>query len=108
MALERLVIKKGAFKQLVDQPEVAAAAAAAESKSTSVSTAELLDLLRCDVSLDDVPQSGAISDAALSKILDRSWLEAPEGRLPLPEQGVGYELIAGDQQNTGGMLSSVQ
>ncbi|KAG2441560.1 hypothetical protein HXX76_003181 [Chlamydomonas incerta] len=61
-ALERIVIKKGAFKD-VDQ----AAATSAD---------ELAQLLNPDQHTGDTAQSGVVSDAVLQQLLDRSHLAA--------------------------------
>jgi hypothetical protein len=39
-----------------------------------MSAGELLALLRSDISMDDVPQSGCVDDAMLAQLLDRSWM----------------------------------
>eukprot|EP00879_Flechtneria_rotunda_P026404 GHRR01028153.1.p1 GENE.GHRR01028153.1~~GHRR01028153.1.p1 ORF type:complete len:449 (+),score=169.94 GHRR01028153.1:694-2040(+) len=72
MALERLVIRKGVFKEVLDAGNTSSAAGS--SKSTSMSAAELLALLRSDISMDDIPQSGVASDEMLDTLLDRSWM----------------------------------
>lgn len=101
MALERLVIKKGAFK------DVASGLEHSESQSSaaaSLSAAELLELLKSDVTLTDIPQSGVLSDEMMDKILDRSYLETKDDCCPLPASGVGYEMMA-QQGITGGGLN---
>jgi hypothetical protein len=40
-----------------------------------MSAADLLQLLRADFSMDDMPQSGPVSDETLEALLDRSWME---------------------------------
>eukprot|EP00955_Chlamydomonas_euryale_P111468 366068-Chlamydomonas_euryale.AAC.6 len=82
MALERLVIKKGAFM----------AGESIESEATSLSAAELMELLKTDVSLDDVPQSGVVSDSQMDALLDRTWLSNKASR-PFDATGVGYEFV---------------
>ncbi|WIA19523.1 hypothetical protein OEZ85_004132 [Tetradesmus obliquus] len=77
MALERLVIKKGVFKEVLEAGAGKSSAAAAGS---SMSAAELLALLRADISMDDTPQSGCVDDAMLAQLLDRSWMLTPEER----------------------------
>lgn len=49
-------------------------AGGSSSEASSLSAAELQELLRTDVSLTDVPQSGVCSDAMLDRVLDRTWL----------------------------------
>ncbi|KAG2437780.1 hypothetical protein HYH02_011155 [Chlamydomonas schloesseri] len=61
-ALERIVIKKGAFKD-VEQAAVSSAE-------------ELAALLNPDRASDDLAQSGVVSDAVLEQLLDRSHLAA--------------------------------
>ncbi|GAX75958.1 hypothetical protein CEUSTIGMA_g3401.t1 [Chlamydomonas eustigma] len=100
MALERLVIKKGVFKEITSSEE----STAGSSSATSMSAAELMELLRSDVSLKDVPQSGVISEKALDAVLDRSYLEGEGKPFPLPENGVGYEMM----QSHGGGASLLQ
>lgn len=39
-----------------------------------MSAAELLSLLRADFSMEDVPQSGVVSEETLDQLLDRSWM----------------------------------
>ncbi|GFH32731.1 helicase, lymphoid-specific [Haematococcus lacustris] len=80
MALERLVIKKGAFTQSED------------AASTSLSATELLELLQGDYKMDDLPQSGVVSDQDLDQLLDRTHLEK-DAATPYPSSGVGYELV---------------
>jgi hypothetical protein len=45
-----------------------------------MSAGELLALLRADISMDDVPQSGCVDDAMLAQLLDRSWMLTAEER----------------------------
>jgi hypothetical protein len=77
MALERLVIRKGVFKEVLELGGAHGGAAGADggAKGTSLSASELLALLRADFAMDDVPQSGAVSDDTLKALLDRSWME---------------------------------
>ncbi|KAG1673281.1 hypothetical protein FOA52_002561 [Chlamydomonas sp. UWO 241] len=89
MALERLVIKKGAFT---------ASASSGGDEASSLSAAELTSLLKCDVSLDDVPQSGVVSDAQMDRLLDRAWLTNSTA-CPFGTSGVGYEVIQRAQNN---------
>ncbi|GBF95152.1 ATP-dependent DNA helicase [Raphidocelis subcapitata] len=96
MALERLVIKKGIFKEVVDQ---------GASVSGSMNAGELLELLRADFADNDVPQSAVVDEATLSKLLDRTHLA--EGRqLPYPPSGVGYEVVQASESS--GLLSNVE
>lgn len=57
-----------------------------------------MELLRNDMSLDDVPQSGVVSDATLEQVLDRRYLMSGEP-CPYPPSGVGYEVMQGVQGN---------
>eukprot|EP00803_Ostreobium_quekettii_P009166 evm.model.scf_268.3 EVM.evm.TU.scf_268.3 scf_268:59398-67593(-) len=92
MALTRLVIKKGAFRG--DK----------ETKSTrsSLASDELLQLLKADISLDDVPQSGEVSDDIMDQLLDRTD-DVTHARIPAA--GVGYEIV--QQQGCTDVLSTV-
>jgi hypothetical protein len=45
-----------------------------------MSAGELLALLRSDISMDDVPQSGCVDDTMLAQLLDRSWMLTAEER----------------------------
>ncbi|PRW20842.1 ATP-dependent DNA helicase DDM1 isoform X1 [Chlorella sorokiniana] len=94
LMLERLVIKKGAFLDV----------SGGESKASSLKADELLDLLKADISLNDVPQSGEPDQATLDRILDRGHLAANKER-PYPESGVGYEVVA--QIDGSGLLKGV-
>lgn len=126
-ATQRVVIKKGEFKQLVDQAAADAAAAkkggdaaAAAARRTdgsdpfadpsasavgggkgvdvkSMSAQELLELLRTDISQGDVPQSGEPSDKTLALLLDRRHLVANTPP-PFPPAGVGYEVVPSVEQ----------
>jgi hypothetical protein len=93
LALERPVIKKGAFLDV------------AEKKSTSMSAEELVDMLKSDVLRDDVPQSAEADDAMLDRILDRRHLIE---RIPRPyeEAGPGYEVV--HQLDGSGLLQGVE
>ncbi|GIL81977.1 hypothetical protein Vretimale_1453 [Volvox reticuliferus] len=62
-ALERVVIKKGAFKELLQS-------------TSSTSAEELVKLLNLDRRDQGLAQSGVVSDAMLKKLLDRSHLAA--------------------------------
>ena len=92
LMLERLVIKKGAFIH-------------ADKKSTSMSADELMDVLKSDVTLDDVPQSGEVTERVLDQILDRSHLVKSTKR-PYPESGAGYEVVM--QLEGSGLLQGVE
>jgi hypothetical protein len=72
--------------------------AAQEAKSKSLSAQELLGLLRSDISMDDVPQSGAISDAMLDQVLDRSWMVEPDEQAKAVEAAGVPDKAAGDAQ----------
>ena len=104
MALERLVIKKGAFKEIASGEGSESGPGGVAGGAASLSAAELLDLLRSDVTLTDVPQSGVLTDEMMDKILDRSYLETKDDSCPLPASGVGYEMMA-QQGITGGGLN---
>ncbi|KAG2499485.1 hypothetical protein HYH03_002432 [Edaphochlamys debaryana] len=60
-ALERIIMKKGAFREL-------------QQSTSSTSAAELAALLNPDRRSGDVAQSGAVSDETLQRLLDRSHL----------------------------------
>lgn len=99
-ALERVVIKRGAFKEVVDDPNASSAGGGA-----GLSAQELAQMLRQDYAMDDVPQSGAVTEATLDALLDRTHLLAPaaEASLPFPAQGVGYEVV--QQMDANGLES---
>ncbi|KAK9839496.1 hypothetical protein WJX81_005727 [Elliptochloris bilobata] len=97
LALERLVIKKGAF---LPGQEVE------EAKATSMSAEELMDLLKADAGGNDVPQSGVIDDQVLEQLLNRKHLERSKPT-PYPEFGVGYEVVQ-QLEGSGGLLSGIQ
>lgn len=42
--------------------------------AASLSAQELLSLLRADFSMEDVPQSGVVSEEMLDQLLDRAWM----------------------------------
>ncbi len=94
LMLEKLVIKKGAFLDVE------------ENKKGSMSAEELLDVLKADISLDDVPQSGEVDEKQLDKILNRSHLMGPGRPLPYPEHGTGYEVVT--QLEGSGLLQGVE
>ncbi|CAL5223570.1 g6105 [Coccomyxa viridis] len=98
LALERLVIKKGAF---LHQEGVQ------EDTKTSMKAEELVEILKGedDRKETDVAQSGVISEEMLEKLLDRTHLEK-HIKAPYPDVGVGYEMV---QANDGsGLLSGVE
>lgn len=110
LALERLVIKKGAFKEMADIASAAAEGSDA-SANTGLSAAELLDLLKGTGSAgDDTVESGEVDDAMLDKLLDRKHLEqsscGKSAELPYPLVGVGY-CVDMHEDSKGGMLSSI-
>lgn len=96
LMLERVVIKKGAFIEMGDSSK----------QKASLGADELMDLLKSDVSLDDVPQSAEISDAMLEKILNRKHLINVGGIRPYPENGPGYEVV--QQLDGSGLLQGVE
>lgn len=104
-ALERVVIKRGAFKEVVDDPNAGKGGGEGVGGAAGLSAQELAQMLRSDYAMDDTPQSGAAGDAALDALLDRTHLLAPaEGAvLPFPAQGVGYEVV--DQMDATGLES---
>lgn len=104
MALERLVIKKGAF--LHSEGSSSGGGAAEAVKGTGMSADELLELLKSDASLEDLPQSAAVSEEDLDRILDRRHMEIAGGKPRYEEKGVGWEVVA--QLDGSGLLSSVQ
>ena len=92
LALERLVIKKGAFQ-------------GADSTDRSLSAQELLEALTGgDLKLLPRIQSAAVSDETLDLILDRTHLSEKKA-CPYPTSGIGYEFIA---QQESGLLAGVQ
>ncbi|GLC76063.1 hypothetical protein PLESTF_001730400 [Pleodorina starrii] len=121
-ALERIIIKKGAFKGLLQT-----------TSSTSVD--ELTQLLNPDRRSGDLAQSGVISDEMLHKLLDRSHLaaaaeaakkaaEKPKGDKaaaaadsgsggsqpplpPYPLVGVGYEVVLDEPSRGAGLLQKI-
>ena len=92
LMLEKLVIKKGAFLDV-------------DTKKSSMSAEELLDVLKADITLDDVPQSAEVDNVMLDKILDRTHL-AQGAPLPYPESGPGYEVV--QQLEGSGLLQGVE
>lgn len=101
MALERVVIKKGAFKaddNLRSDPS---------QESGSMKADELIELLRADYdSVGGVSQSGEVSDAMLDRILDRTHVEA-NAELPYPAEGMGYSVVSQAASGSTGILSGV-
>ena len=95
LALEKLVITKGNFRQESGKEGAAAAKEGQKPKASGggVSTDELIALLRGDVPEDaeGLPQSTDISDADLDMIMDRRDLlgKAP----PNPPVGPGWEEV---------------
>ena len=85
MALERLVIKKGAF--LHSENGAGGSSSSEAVKGTGMSADELLELLKSDASLEDLPQSAAVSEKDLDLILDRRHMEIAGGEAPLRGEG---------------------
>ena len=71
-----------------------------------MSADELLELLKADASLEDLPQSAAVSEEDLDRILDRRHMEIAGAKPRYEEKGVGWEVVA--QLDGSGLLSSVQ
>lgn len=71
-----------------------------------MSAAELVELLRSDIGMNDVPQSGAITDDMLETIMDRTHLLQEGQPLPYPPSGVGYEVV--HQADSSTLLSGVE
>lgn len=94
LMLERIVIKKGAFVEVE------------EKKSSSLGADELMELLKSDISKDDVAQSADVDDATLAKILDRAHLTKPGASRPYPDSGPGYEVV--QQLEGSGLLQGVE
>lgn len=109
MALERLVIKKGAFKEV--SSSAAAASDADGGASTGLSAGELLELLRGSGGAGDgdTAESGEVDDAMLDKLLERKHLEltsiGPASSVPYPAVGKGYRVVT--HEDSSGMLSSI-
>ena len=108
MALERLVIKKGAFLHTTTESSSGGAGSSSTEavKGTGMSAVELLVLLKADASLEDLPQSAAVSEEDLDRILDRRHMEIAGAKPRYEEKGVGWEVVA--QLDGSGLLSSVQ
>lgn len=94
MALERLVMKKGEFADVVT-----------EVSNTKLGAEELLELLENDVSLASEAQSGVVSDEVLDTLLDRTHMARQEDA-PYATLGVGYEVVK--QQKGGLTLTGIQ
>lgn len=102
LMLERLVIKKGAF---IDVGE------SKGKQNANMGKSELMDILRSDISLDDVPQSGEVDDAMMDRILERQFLlhgaASKDGiKIPYPESGRGYEVVR-HEGASGGLMGSI-
>jgi ATP-dependent DNA helicase len=98
LMLERLVITQGNFQEVKS-----------EQKSSSLSAAELVSLLRGEAGSEEgLPQSGVISDADLECILDRRDLDGtlPRGKAPPPARGVGFEVV--EDHSGKSILSTVE
>jgi hypothetical protein len=67
-----------------------------------MSAGELLALLRSDISMDDVPQSGCVDDAMLARLLDRSWMLTPEERQQQQQQGEAGSAGSSDAEGSEG------
>ena len=107
LMLERLVIKKGAFIDAFND----GSAEGKKSTNSSMGKSELMDILRADISLDDVPQSGEVDDAMMDRILDRDFLLHAKGsdgdmKIPYPESGKGYEVVR-HEGASGGLMGSI-
>ncbi|GIL57047.1 hypothetical protein Vafri_12312 [Volvox africanus] len=76
-ALERVVIKKGAFKELL------------QSKTSSTSAEELMKLMNLDRRDQGLAQSGVVSEDMLKKLLDRTHLAAAAAVSSGPTQAGG-------------------
>eukprot|EP00892_Ulva_mutabilis_P009570 jgi/Ulvmu1/6986/UM033_0044.1 len=98
LALERLVIKKGAFQGVDEQPEDKPHAKA------SLSAQELLDVLQGNTQYKGSEQNEAISDEMMAQLLDRKHL-ANRTVCPYPTEGPGYELI---EEKGHGLLTTVE
>jgi ATP-dependent DNA helicase len=109
LMLERLVIKKGAFIDLSDGGD-GADAGGRKASNTNMGKSELLEILKADITLDDVPQSGEVDEAMMERILDREFLlhVADQGgmKIPYPESGKGYEVVR-HEGASGGLMGSI-
>uniref|UniRef100_A0A6S8IFU9 SNF2 super family n=1 Tax=Dunaliella tertiolecta TaxID=3047 RepID=A0A6S8IFU9_DUNTE len=102
MALERIVIKKGAFQDLCSGGKGKEEAETEEN--TALSLTELQEMLQGTYKMNDVPQSGEVSCEVLHQLLDRQHL-ADKTPQPYPNMGVGYEVV--QSHNTSGMLQDI-
>ncbi|GMH43565.1 hypothetical protein BSKO_11487 [Bryopsis sp. KO-2023] len=82
MVLERLVMKKGAFRADLED----------NNKPTSLGVDELLALLQSDVKLEDVAQEDSVSDETLDRLLNRDHMVEKKPP-PYPQMDVGYEVV---------------
>jgi hypothetical protein len=71
-----------------------------------MSAEELMELLKADASLADVPQSAAVSEKDLDALLDREHMVNAGAAPPYAPSGPGWEVVA--QMDGSGLLSSVQ
>ncbi|GFR46138.1 hypothetical protein Agub_g7654 [Astrephomene gubernaculifera] len=127
-ALERIVMKKGAFKELLQT-------------TSSTSADELAQLLNPDRRSGDLAQSGVVSEEMLQKLLDRSHLAAAHEQQqkklaqqaqagsqqkgkeeedkaggesrgpplpPYPLVGVGYEVVVDEPRRAVGLLQTIE
>ena len=97
LMLERLVITQGNFQEIKEQ------------KASTLSSGELVELLRGDTSGDEgLPQSGVVSDADLDILMDRRDLTGtlPPGVPPPPLRGVGFEVV--EDKSGKSILSTVE
>ncbi|KAK3270878.1 hypothetical protein CYMTET_20748 [Cymbomonas tetramitiformis] len=75
--------------------------------SSSLSAADLVNLLKQDVAEDGEPQSGDISDKMLEKVLDRTdMLNKSATRVEPYTSGIGFEVV--DDKSSSTLLSGVQ
>jgi len=70
--------------------------------SKSLSAAELLSLLRSDISMEDVPQSGAVGDDMLERLLDRSWMIEADEQQAQGDTRAAAAAAGAEQQQSGG------
>lgn len=75
-----------------------------EQQRVKLTEEEIAEMLQSDYNMDDVCQSGAVSDAVLAKLLDRRHME--EGSTaPYQLKGVGYEVV---QRAAASLLQAVE
>jgi len=103
MALERVVIKKGAFKgenNLQEDP--------LKKETGNMKAEELLELLKDGyASVGGKPQSGVLSEKMMDKILNRTHISENK-EPPYALEGVGYSVVADSSYGSGsGLLSGV-